>query len=91
MTETHWGLSNDYEVSCPEIDFLVETILKKDGVLGARMMGGGFGGCSINLVPKEKEKEIIAQMKTAYFEQFGITLNYYPIKISKGTTKYEKA
>ena len=91
MTETHWGLSNDYEVSCPEIDFLVETILKEEGVLGARMMGGGFGGCSINLVPKEREKEIITQMKTAYFEQFGITLNYYPIKISKGTTKYEKA
>jgi galactokinase len=91
MTETHWGLSKEYEVSCPEIDFLVETILQKEGVLGSRMMGGGFGGCSINLVSKAQEKTIIATMKSAYFEKFGIHLNYYPVKISKGTTQYKKA
>ena len=91
MTETHWGLSKEYEVSCPEIDFLVETILQQEGVLGSRMMGGGFGGCSINLIPKAQEKTIIATMKSAYFEKFGIHLNYYPVKISKGTTQYKKA
>ncbi|MFM2230663.1 MAG: Galactokinase [Bacteroidota bacterium] len=91
MTETHWGLSKEYEVSCPEIDFLVAKILQLDGVLGARMMGGGFGGCSINLVTKAQEKEIISAMKATYLEQFGITLKYYPIKISKGTSKYTKA
>ena len=91
MTETHWGLSKEYEVSCPEIDFLVETMVQHEGVLGSRMMGGGFGGCSINLVPKIQEKTIIATMKSAYFEKFGIHLNYYPVKISKGTTQYQKA
>lgn len=52
MYETHEGLSKDYEVSCEEIDFLVE-IAKAHGVTGCRIMGGGFGGCTINLVKEE--------------------------------------
>ena len=50
MFETHDGLSRDYEVSCPELDFLVDQVRDDDDVIGARMMGGGFGGCTINLV-----------------------------------------
>jgi galactokinase len=50
MTQSHRSLRDDYEVSCPELDFLVETALSVDGVLGARMMGGGFGGSTVNLV-----------------------------------------
>ena len=90
MTETHHGLSKNYEVSCEEIDFLVETALENKAVLGARMMGGGFGGCSINLIEKGKEDNVIATVSQAYKKQFGIDLNPYKIKISKGTSEYKK-
>ena len=53
MFETHDGLSRDYEVSCTELDFLVDQVRDDDAVIGARMMGGGFGGCTINLVKEE--------------------------------------
>lgn len=90
MTETHHGLSKNYEVSCEEIDFLVETALENKAVFGARMMGGGFGGCSINLIEKGKEDEVIAKVSKAYKDQFGIDLKPYKIKISKGTSEYKK-
>ena len=64
MTQTHVGLSKEYEVSCDELDYLVEMALKEKTVLGARMMGGGFGGCSINLVEKGTENQLIANELT---------------------------
>jgi galactokinase len=68
MFGSHYGLKNKYEVSCPELDILVELAKSIDGVLGARMMGGGFGGCTINLVKKEAvatfEKAILNGYKT---------------------------
>lgn len=90
MFETHDGLSKEYEVSCPEIDFLVDFVRQEKSVIGSRMMGGGFGGCSINLVEKGKEKELIYKISEAYQEKFGISLTAYPVKISKGTTKVKK-
>lgn len=90
MTETHKGLSENYEVSCEELDFLVATALQSKAVLGARMMGGGFGGCSINLIEKGKEDEVIATVADAYKKHFGIDLKPYKIKISKGTSEYKK-
>lgn len=90
MTETHHGLSKDYEVSCPEIDFLVDAAQQEQSVLGARMMGGGFGGCSINLIEKGTEKALIERISTAYRSQFGIELKAYKVNISKGTTTYKK-
>jgi len=89
MTETHHGLSKEYEVSCDEIDFLVDAIQHEKTVLGARMMGGGFGGCSINLVEKGTEDALIQKMSQLYLNQFGIELKAYKIKISKGTTAYK--
>ncbi|WP_298221882.1 galactokinase [Flavobacterium sp.] len=89
MSETHQGLSQEYEVSCDEIDFLVDTAQKLPSVLGTRMMGGGFGGCSINLVEKGKEDEIIDQVSKAYQNHFGIALQPYKVKISKGSTLYQ--
>ncbi len=89
MTETHHGLSKEYEVSCDEIDFLVNTVQQEKTVLGARMMGGGFGGCSINLVEKGTENELIQKISQQYQDQFGIALKSYKIKISKGTTQYK--
>jgi galactokinase len=88
MTQTHHGLSTLYEVSCPELDFLVEAVADDKSVLGARMMGGGFGGCSINLVEKGAEKELIEKITTAYFNAFGIELKAYTVNISKGTSQY---
>ena len=88
MTQTHHGLSTLYEVSCPELDFLVEAVHKEESVLGARMMGGGFGGCTINLVEKGAEIELIEKITTAYFNAFGIELKAYTVNISKGTSQY---
>lgn len=84
MLETHTGLSLDYEVSCSELDFLVEEAIKIEGVLGARMMGGGFGGCSINLVKQDKANELIETLSTLYFKKFNVDLSVYPVQISDG-------
>jgi galactokinase len=89
MTETHRGLSKEYEVSCDEIDFLVDAVQNEKTVLGARMMGGGFGGCSINLVEKGSEKELIQKISKQYRTAFGIELKSYKVKISKGTMEYK--
>ena len=86
MYETHDGLSKEYEVSCEEIDFLVESVRHEKSVLGARMMGGGFGGCSLNLVEKGTEEALITKISEAYLKEFGLTLSAYKVKISKGTT-----
>ena len=90
MFATHDGLSTEYEVSCEEIDFLVGEVRNDENVLGSRMMGGGFGGCSINLVKKGYEDAIIERVSATYKAKFGISLKAYKIKISKGTTLYTK-
>jgi galactokinase len=86
MSQTHIGLSKEYEVSCDEIDFLVNAVQNEKSVLGSRMMGGGFGGCSINLVEKGNENEIIKKISGQYKAAFGINLKSYKVKISKGTS-----
>ncbi|MCB0643305.1 MAG: galactokinase, partial [Phaeodactylibacter sp.] len=82
---SHFSLQHNYEVSCPELDFLVEETLDKDYVLGARMMGGGFGGCTLNLIEKDKKSAFIAVMAEAYREQFGRELTPYAVSIVDGT------
>jgi galactokinase len=89
MSETHEGLSKEYEVSCAEIDFLVDAVQHEKSVLGSRMMGGGFGGCSINLIEKGSEKELIEKISKEYRNAFGIELKAYKVKISKGTSLYK--
>jgi galactokinase len=85
MYETHNGLQHDYQVSCPEMDFLVDEARKKTSVLGARMMGGGFGGCTINLVKNESLPAFIAEMQSAYQQKYGIELKVYPVQLANGT------
>ncbi|WP_221390589.1 galactokinase [Dyadobacter sp. NIV53] len=85
MYATHNGLQHEYEVSCDELDFLVEQTLDNSNVLGARMMGGGFGGCTINLVKIDAVEDFEKSMKTAYKEQFNIDLPCYRVKITGGT------
>ena len=85
MYETHEGLSKAYEVSCPELDFLVEQARQLPKVLGARMMGGGFGGCTINLVGAEFVEAFVAYASKAYEAEFKRKLSVYPVSISEGT------
>ncbi|HBK82923.1 MAG TPA: galactokinase [Flavobacterium sp.] len=90
MTETHHGLSKDYEVSCEELDFIVDVVSNNKDVLGTRMMGGGFGGCTINLVKKSAINSLVEEVTVKYKNKFGIDLKPYKIKLSKGTTEYKK-
>ncbi|WP_276369766.1 galactokinase [Chryseolinea sp. H1M3-3] len=85
MYATHEGLSRLYEVSCEELDFLVDEAKRIDGVLGARMMGGGFGGCTINFVIKDQVKNFINSMSGAYEKQFNVKMNTYIVSIKDGT------
>jgi len=82
---THDGLRDEYEVSCPELDFLVSSAKNLDGVLGARLMGGGFGGCTINLVRKEAKEKFLKEIIKAYFRQFRLQAEYYFVRPVDGT------
>lgn len=86
MYETHRGLSKDYAVSCEELDFL-NDIAKECGVTGSRIMGGGFGGCTINLVKKDLRDKFVETAKTKFKEKYGHEPKVYPVIISDGAHK----
>ena len=86
MYETHDGLSKDYEVSCEELDFLVQ-VARNNNVTGSRMMGGGFGGCTINLVKNELYDAFIADVTSQYAEKYGKKPSVYDVVISDGAHK----
>ncbi|MBP7359259.1 MAG: galactokinase [Prevotella sp.] len=88
MYETHYGLSKEYEVSCNELDYL-NDIAKENGVTGSRIMGGGFGGCTINLVKNELYDKFIANAKEKYTAKFGHAPKVYDVIISDGARKVE--
>jgi len=90
MFATHEGLSKNYEVSCDELDILVDLAKKEESVIGSRLMGGGFGGCTINLVKKGYEEEVKSKFAKLYFEAVGIELKIYDVKIGNGTSLYTK-
>ncbi len=85
MFETHKGLSKLYEVSCPELDFLVEAVSNNENVLGARMMGGGFGGCTINIIKKSAVEEITKELTASYAQVMHKELAVYITSIEDGT------
>lgn len=85
MYASHAGLSSMYEVSCDELDFLVDFTMDKSFVAGARMMGGGFGGCTINLVREDQVEAFIKSVSQAYEIKFGVSLKPYEVNISEGT------
>jgi galactokinase len=87
MFATHEGLSVLYQVSCAELDFLVEHVKDHPAVLGARMMGGGFGGCTINLVREEAIGELVAHTVTAYAKAMNKELKVYKGQIENGTSR----
>ena len=86
MYETHEGLSKDYEVSCEELDYLNE-LAKENGVTGSRIMGGGFGGCTINLVKEELYDKFIENAKIKFAEKYGHQPKVYDVVISDGSRK----
>ena len=86
MYETHWGMSKDFEVSCEELDFLAE-VAQECGVTGSRIMGGGFGGCTINLVKAELYDTFIAKAKSAFAEKYGHEPMVIPVVISDGARR----
>ncbi len=89
MFETHEGLSKDYEVSCAELDYLVDLAKAEEDVIGSRLMGGGFGGCAITLVKKGSEAVTKEKFTKLYFEKFNIDLKIYDVKVSNGTSIYK--
>ncbi|MDF2159089.1 galactokinase [Algoriphagus sp. CAU 1675] len=84
LKESHQSLSEDFEVSCKELDFLAETSWKIPGVLGSRMMGGGFGGCTINLVKNSEINHFQDILGEAYENEFDIQPEFIPVKIGQG-------
>ncbi len=86
MFETHRGLSQEYEVSCSELDFLADYAKTQSAVIGARMMGGGFGGCTINLVKDASVDTFIAGAAVAFKNRFQQDLKSYIVTIGDGTS-----
>lgn len=84
MYATHTGLSKDYEVSCTELDYLVLLAKKSQQAVGSRMMGGGFGGCTINIVAKEKVHDFSRYIRENYKKQFDKTPEVYITSIEEG-------
>lgn len=88
MYETHWGMSKDYEVSCEELDFLA-TVAQQCGVTGSRIMGGGFGGCTINLVKNELYDKFVNTVKEQFKAKYDIVPLIYDVVISDGARRLE--
>lgn len=86
MYGTHYGMSKLYEVSCEELDYL-NDVARECGVTGSRVMGGGFGGCTINLVPEEKYDHFIETAVKGFTAKFGKEPKVYPVAISDGARK----
>lgn len=86
LLATHKGLRDDYEVSCPEIDLLVDFAIQFPGAIGSRIMGGGFGGCTLNLVKKEVETSFILEALAHYKAKTGVEGIHHSVDISSGVT-----
>ncbi|MFI8378557.1 galactokinase [Leeuwenhoekiella sp. NPDC079379] len=84
MYASHEGLKNKYEVSCKELDFLTEFSKDNESILGCRMMGGGFGGCTINLIHQDAIDTYIESAKKAYFKKFNLNLTAFTAMPSNG-------
>lgn len=85
MFETHEGLSKLYEVSCEELDFLAEKAKEYPSIIGSRVMGGGFGGCTINLIRKNDWPKVVEEITVSYKQQFNIDAEVYEVATSDGT------
>ena len=91
MHESHVSLRNDYEVSCTELDALVDTAMAQTGVLGSRMTGAGFGGCVISLVEADKLEEVKAALSKEYMAKFGKDCVHFSAEPSAGARRVDMA
>ena len=87
LVASHRSLQHDYEVSCAELDFLVDTALAIPGTFGARMIGGGFGGCTVNLVDPAAVEHFTAALGDTYRAKFGIQPVFYPVQPAEGASR----
>lgn len=87
MNASHVSLRDDYQVSCDEIDVLVEEAWKVDGVIGSRITGGGFGGCTVSIVKDEAVEQFKEKVGAAYKERVGKTADFYVVEIGDGPRK----
>lgn len=87
INESHESLRDDFEVSCPELNTMVAVARRQPGVLGARMMGGGFGGCTINLMLPEAREEFISNVVREYHNETGIEPELYDVNIANGVNE----
>lgn len=87
MNASHDSLRDDYEVTCPELDFLAVEARRFDGVLGSRMTGAGFGGCTVTLIREEQVAEFIRDLGERYQEKFGIRADFYVADIGDGVAE----
>ena len=89
MTQSHISLRDDYEVTGPQLDALAEAAWKVDGVIGSRMTGGGFGGCTVSLVREEAIPTFIEQVGREYTEKTGLKADFYIAEIGDGAHRVE--
>jgi len=87
LVASHRSLQHDYEVSCEELDFLVDTALGIPGIFGARMIGGGFGGCTVNLVDPAVMDHFTNTVADAYRAKFGVKPVFYPVQPAEGASR----
>jgi len=84
LYQTHTGLRDDFEVSCAEMDYLVAQTLQNSAIAGARMMGGGFGGCTLNLIRRDALESFQAEISAKYLATFDKMLRCYPVELTDG-------
>lgn len=89
MFGSHDGLQHEYEVSCKELDFLVDAVRSNEAVAGARMTGGGFGGCTINIIKEEAIEQVINTVSKRYKEELGLELTPYIAQTANGSSHVE--
>jgi len=87
MAESHRSLRDDYEVSCEELDTMVEVAARLPGVIGARMTGGGFGGCTVNIVEDRAAESVESELMAQYEARTGIRSEAYVLNASEGVTE----
>jgi galactokinase len=87
MAESHLSMKNDYEISCRELDIMVEIASRRGGVIGSRMTGGGFGGCTVNLVHTDSVEQFSKEIQSAYHQATGMTPEIYVSAAGAGVTE----
>ncbi len=90
MNASHRSLRDDYEVSCQELDVLVELAWSHPGVLGARMTGAGFGGCTVNLVENEQVASFIEDVGSLYYKSTGLRADFYTASVGDGAREVQR-